>query len=139
MTTSAADVICLDSSAIVKLIVDEPESAALRDFVRHRAVASSELAIVEVTRALARSEAPVNRAVAQEAAGRVFASLWLLPLDESVLAMAAALEPPTLRTLDAIHIASALVLANALESLITYDARMQDAARLAGISVAAPA
>lgn len=66
-------------------------------------------------------------------------SVQLVPLTRDTLAVACAVEPPTLRSLDAIHIASALALVEVLDSMVTYDVRMQESARLAGLTVAAPA
>lgn len=65
--------------------------------------------------------------------------MTLVPLDDKVLLAAAALEPATLRSLDAIHLATALSLGGDLGAMYVYDARLAAAARAAGIRVEAPA
>lgn len=126
----------LDSSAIVKLVVTEPESEALRGYlaVRENRV-SSALARVEVLRALRWSNgaaAPTLRRAEQ-----VLEGIALVTVDEPVLLRAARLQPDPLRGLDAIHLATALSLDD-LECLVTYDHRLQDATAMSGLEVAAP-
>lgn len=128
-------VIYLDSSAIVKLVVREAESAALRRFLRRRPTrVSSALARVEVVRAV-RLQGPE----AQARAHAVLARIRLLRIDDDVLSLAAILEPALLRSLDAIHLASARVFGAELGGVVTYDARMRDAAELLGLPVFEPA
>ncbi len=124
----------LDSSAIVKLAVQEPESAALRRFLRRRRpVVSSALARTEVLRALAPAG---HDAVAR---GRdVLARLDLIRVSDRVLNAAGAMEPLELRSLDAIHLATAEALENDLGGLVTYDERLADAATRRGHRVAVP-
>jgi predicted nucleic acid-binding protein len=128
-------VLYLDSSALVKLAVAEKESQALRGLLAFGSdLASSALARTEVPRAIApQGELAVRRAM------RVLAQIELIAIDDAILDSAARLGPPTLRTLDAIHIASALALEDALESIVTYDTRMAAAATTLGIRVSAPA
>lgn len=128
-------VVYLDSSAIVKLVVAEPESEALLRFLRSRPIrVSSALARVEVLRAVS----PHGKAAM--ARGRaVLARVGLLALDDALLDEAAALSPGELRSLDAIHLASARVFGNELEALVTYDARMTRAAAHLGFGCVAPA
>ena len=95
--------------------------------------ASSALARTEVMRA-ARARGPEVVAKAR----RLLASLYLIPIDNAQLDDAAFLEPLTLRSLDAIHLAAARTLDSDLARLITYDARMAAAARALGITVDAP-
>lgn len=125
----------LDSSALVKLVVAEDESLALRRALRrHPSRVSSALARVEVVRAV--------RAYGVEGSTRarvVMRGLDLVPIDDGILDAAARLDPAVLRSLDAIHLASALRLAGELEVVITYDRRMAEAARSLGLVVAAPA
>lgn len=124
----------LDSSALVKLARQEPESDALRRFLRRRGSwTSSELARVEVLRALAAAgEAAV-------AAGReVLARCDLVRINRRVLDAAAALPPATLRSLDAIHLATAARLGVDLGTFVAYDQRLMEAARAAGHRVASP-
>lgn len=128
----------IDSSAIVKLIVREPGSLALQRYLRDQpALAVSRVATVEVQRAIARVPG-LDAAMILDRILSVFETLTLLEFDAEVAATAARLLPPSLRTLDAIHLASALELQDDLVALITYDARMSDAAKLLGMRTAAP-
>lgn len=125
----------VDSSALVKLVQKEPESAALRRYLRrHRAIltATSALARVEVVRAVA----PDSRAVAL--ARRQLSRFHQFDLDRELLDRAAAMstEAP-LRSLDAIHLAAAQTLPG-LRAVVTYDLRMQVAADALGLPVDAP-
>jgi predicted nucleic acid-binding protein len=65
--------------------------------------------------------------------------LQLVEVDAHISTAAASVEPPSLRALDALHLASALALGAELDVLVTYDVRLADAARAAGIEVVAPA
>ncbi len=126
----------LDSSAIVKLVVPERESRALRRYlaVRYDRIASG-LVRVEVFRALRRAHAwePATRHGAEQ----VLEGIALLAIDEPVLRAAAHLQPERLRSLDAVHLATALSL-EGLEAVVTYDQRLLDATVAAGLKVAAP-
>lgn len=127
--------IYLDSSAIVKLFVEEPESAALRrTLAEHPARISSMLARVETLRALRRRNRSAETLGRAEA---VLERIALVPLDEPILRAAAATEPRTLRSLDAIHLATALSLFG-LDLLVTYDQRLFTAAAAAGLPVVSP-
>ena len=127
----------LDSSALVKLVVREPESVALLTFLReHGERASSTLALTEVPRALRR--AGFGRVEGRRARA-VLGGVALVDADRHILLAAAALEPPTLRTLDAIHLATALTLGRDLAALVTYDRQLTEAAGRAQVEVAAPA
>ena len=124
----------LDSSALVKLVVPEPESDPLRTELaewEHRV--SSALARVEVVRACARVDAKARRTAEQ-----VVDALDLISVDDAVLREASRLEPVELRSLDAIHVASALVLGADLGVAIVYDDRLAQAMGAAGIATAAP-
>jgi len=124
----------LDSSAIVKLVVREGESASLRQFLRaHPIRIVSALARVEVTRAVR-----PHGGEAEARAAEVLAGLVQVAIDDAVLDRAAGLETTPLRSLDAIHVATALQLANDLTVLVTYDDRMRAAAVASGLEVAAP-
>ena len=124
----------LDSSAIVKLVMVEPESAALRRYLsRRRPLVSSALARAEVARALL----PLGRQAVRR--GReVLGRLQLIRISDRLLAAAGQLLPPELRTLDAIHLATALELGPDLARVVTYDERLGAAAVSAGCAVAAP-
>jgi predicted nucleic acid-binding protein len=125
----------LDSSAIVKLVVAEPESAALRLYLRRRRpLVSSALARTEVLRALQ----PAGQIAL--ARGRVVLHrLDLIRISGSILDSAGTLEPPHVRSLDAIHLATAQAVGDDLGQLITYDDRMSDAARQLGLRAVSPA
>lgn len=125
----------LDSSAIVKLAVREPESEALRRHLRRRRPwVSSALARTEVLRAVWPAG---DDALA--AGRRVLARCDLVRLNNHVLDRAGAMEPETLRSLDAIHLATAERLGADLGGLITYDDRLAHAARRLGLRVSSPA
>lgn len=124
----------VDSSAIVKLAVQEPESAALRRFLaRRQPLVSSALARTEVARALLPS-GPEAVARGEEVLQRI----QLLRINDRVLSAAGHLLPLELRSLDAIHLASADELGASVRQIVTYDERMADAARTIGWTVVAP-
>jgi hypothetical protein len=126
----------LDSSALVKIVVREKESEALLAFVAaNPARVTSAVSVTEVRRAIGRL--PGRRAQADRAR-LVLDGMALLAVDLEILDRAAGLGPPELRTLDAIHIASALSLGGDLRAFVTYDERQLAAARKAGLPVAAP-
>lgn len=128
--------IYLDTSALVKLVVDEPESAALAEWLDDRPeqpLCMSAIGKAEVFRA-ARRHSPHALAVASS----VLAELALVPTDAAVLELAALLEPAGLRTLDALHLASAAGLDGDLAHFVAYDARLTEASRLLGLPVAQP-
>jgi predicted nucleic acid-binding protein len=130
-------VVYLDVSALVKLVVAEPESTALVQFLHARPErASSALALVEVPRALRR--AGLGTAERQRAR-RLLTRVALIDVDRRILAVAAALDPPGLRTLDAIHLAAALALGEDLDGFVTYDRRLAEAAERIDLEVVAPA
>ena len=132
---SAEPAVYLDSSALVKLVVDEPESAALaRHLRRHPSRISCALARVEVIRAV-RSHNP--KAVTR--AGQLLERISLLRLDDVLLHDAAELDHEVMRSLDAIHLAAARTLGDALVELITYDQRMAAAAQAMRLPLSAPA
>ncbi len=128
--------IYLDSAAVVKLVHAESESQALRDWLDERADigwTSSTLVEVESFRALAR--------YAPEAVTRLHPVLDLIELvnlDSSIRILAQTLKPATVRSLDAIHLGTALSLRPRLTSFVTYDKRLADAAAAAGLSVEMP-
>ncbi|MFI5262395.1 MAG: type II toxin-antitoxin system VapC family toxin [Candidatus Limnocylindrales bacterium] len=133
--TDQPDLVYLDASALVKLVVAEAETAALRTYLtQHSHCATSVLARVEVARALGR--VGVDRQARLEA---VFEGLIVVELTDDIVARARRVGPSTLRTLDAIHVATALELSADLTAFLTYDGRLVDAARALGIAIAAPA
>ncbi len=128
--------IYLDSAAVMKLVHAEPETAALRAWLAERAEigwTSSVLVEVESFRALAR--------YAPQAVTRLptmLDQIELVDLTPRIRAMAQAIEPVTVRSLDAIHLATALHLRSALASFVTYDKRLLAAAQAADLPVSAP-
>jgi predicted nucleic acid-binding protein len=127
----------LDSSALVKLVQRERESAALRRFLRRHqddGRVTSALARVEVVRAVA-SGGPAAIAHAR----RQLARLDHVNLDGPLLDAAATLAPnAVLRSLDAIHLASARAVGAELRSVVTYDERLSTAATALGLAAEAP-
>lgn len=128
--------IYVDPSALVKLVVVEDESAALRRYF------GDFPGDTQFTAALARTE--LVRAVARrglsdviENARLALSRLDLVALNNSVLDAAATMAPPELRTLDAIHLAAART-APELRAMVTYDSRLAEAAIGAGIAVVTP-
>jgi predicted nucleic acid-binding protein len=131
---SVSRVTYLDSSAIVKLVVREPESTALRAYLRgRRPLVSSALARTEVARAVLGLGAAVARR-AQDVLDRI----ELVRINDGVLIAAGTLLPRDIRSLDAIHLATASLLGKALGQLVTYDARLAMASKAAGIKTVSP-
>jgi hypothetical protein len=130
----------LDTSALVKLVREEPESLALGTFLDGASTVSSELVLAEVPRAIRRAVAHdphLSLDALLEQAGEVLDSVALLPLDQAMLLAAGSLHEPTLRALDAIHVAAALEL-SPVDAFVSYDERQSAAARLAGLRTMAP-
>ena len=120
-----------DSSAIVKLTRDEPESLALIDYLEEASVeaSSSMVAEVEVLRNLRKLRLESDQALA---------GFYLLAFDDEVRRSAVSIERDSLRSLDAIHIATALAVGDRDLQFVTYDERQADAARQAGLKVVQP-
>ena len=124
----------LDSSALVKLVVAEPETTALRRYLTAEPDrASCALARVEVARAV-RDHGPA----ALSRARRVLQRIHLVALDDELLDAAATLDPRILRSLDALHLAAAQLFGDELTAVVTYDRRMADAAVLLELTAVAP-
>jgi predicted nucleic acid-binding protein len=131
----------VDSSAFVKLVREEPESAALRAFLAGADLLCSELVLAEVPRAIRRAAATDPRLpldLLLERAGELLDAVALMALDRVLVEAAGALAEPALRTLDAIHVIAAVEL-SPLDALVTYDERQAAAARLAGLRTVSPA
>jgi uncharacterized protein len=130
----------LDASAVVKLVAEEPGHEKLRDLLRSP-IASSELLRAEVPRAIRRlaedEPATVTSRLFDQAA-RWLDAMALIGISRELLDIAGSLESPGLRTLDAIHIASALSIVSEVEAFITYDRRQANAASQAGLPVVVP-
>jgi uncharacterized protein len=129
-------VIYLDSSAIVKLARREAETDALRAWLAQnpQPIGASALARTETARALARGEP-----AALPALRSVLALLHQRPITDAILDAAAALPGPTLRSLDAIHLATAEDLRAVLTWFVAYDKRLVEAAQARGLPVVTPA
>jgi len=125
----------LDSSAFVKVVVEEAESAALRGFLAASDArrVSSALLRTEALRAV-RHLGPEALATVREGLRRV----ELIAIDDRILDAAGMLEPRILRALDAIHLATALAVGDDLDAVVTYDERMVAAAALIGVPAASP-
>ena len=126
----------LDTSAAVKLVQEERGSAALLTWMaeRERMLASSSLLHSELLRTTRRSRPDL---LAQARA--LLDHVTLIDVGWEVCERAGLLDPDGIRSLDAIHLASALALAEELEGIVTYDVRLQEAALAAGLAVVAPA
>lgn len=130
--------IYLDTSALVKLVIAEAESVALAealDGAQEEPVASSAIASVELQRAVLRRGASGAVGLRAEA---VLAEIDLVRLDHGVIRLAGRLQPPRLRSLDAIHLASALLLEGKPSTFISYDERLNEAARSSDLAVSSP-
>ena len=126
----------LDTSALLKLIVPEAESRALWEWL---AVwpdrFTSTLAQVEILRTLGRKKASTQT---YSRAKAVLAAIEAIHVDRPVLTTAAQLKDPLLRSLDAIHLASALAIGDVPEAFVTYDTRLASAAGRLKMAVFAP-
>ncbi|MFN8518155.1 MAG: type II toxin-antitoxin system VapC family toxin [Chloroflexota bacterium] len=130
----------VDASAAVKLVRDEPESAALRAYLDGAELVASELVLAEVPRAIRRASAAdptlrLDTLIAR--ADAVVGAMGLVPLERHLLLAAGALAEPALRALDAIHVAAA-VWVSPIDAFLTYDERQAAVARLAGLRTMAP-
>lgn len=124
-----------DSSALVKLVIEEPESAALEDHLSSDCVlATSRVAVVEVSRATALAN---PRQAVREEVDRLLASCMLVAVTSPLLRSARQLAGASVRTLDAIHLASALRIE--ADELLAYDRRLLAAAAEHGLTAASPA
>jgi len=128
----------LDTSALLKRVVIEPDSAALRQYLgasqaRGDLLASSSLAWVEVWRALRRLEVPDIDEVGE----LTMSGVAEFEMTETTMRLARRLGPQHLRSLDALHLACAVQLG--VQTVVTYDDRMAEAAAIMGFEVAAPA
>jgi uncharacterized protein len=124
----------LDASAMVKLVVAEPDSPALyRWYMEHAAFVTSRVGMIETRRAAHRR----NHDPAYLAS--FLRSISVVELDQDIAERAGSAVPPGLRTLDAIHLATAIALGSELDAFVTYDDRLADAARAIGLPIVRPA
>jgi predicted nucleic acid-binding protein len=127
--------IYLDTSAFLKLVKPEPETAAFEAFVDGRAdfVASARLAVEARRGALRRAPRSLPRV------DLLLRDVELVAMSPAIVESASRLPDPLLRSLDAIHLATAILLRSDLELFVTYDSRLADAAAAYGIPTAGPA
>lgn len=131
---TAFDLAYFDASALVKLVIAEPESEALRHATRAwRRRATSRLAVVELIRAVRRADPRLELRATQ-----ALARVDLVADGDRILAAAAHVEPADLRAVDAIHIATAVTLRTVLGAFVSYDRRQLAAATAAGLPVLSP-
>ena len=129
-------IVYADTSALAKLLADEEETPALTAWIagiEDLVIVSSDLVRTELMRAIRRihpAAAPSVKAL--------LSTLLLVPISTDICDSAARLEPPTLRSLDAIHLATALVAGEDLEAMLTYDDRLAEASLRYGLKVVAP-
>ena len=125
----------IDSSALVKLIVSEQHSKSLRSWVDgcKQDLFISELARTEVSRAIARVDLNLNKQF-----NAIITRFGVIRVSTQVLTIAAVLSPTTLRTLDAIHLASCVILGDDLTGFVTYDNAQASAASVNSIEVITP-
>jgi hypothetical protein len=130
-----SEALYIDASASLKLVVEEPESWALADALAGDQLISSEICRVELGRVLQRLGLGQG---AERLVRGVVERIELLRLDDQILDRASEVGPNDLRTLDAIHLASALAIGRELDAVVTYDRRLAAAAEGAGFAVLSP-
>ncbi len=124
-------------------MVTEAETSALRSYLQaHSRRFISRIGEVEVRRAVLRAAIPTPPAMLPDGIrtdlNRVFAGVALIEVTGDLTHMAADLSPPTLGSLDALHLASALAVADEIDAFVSYDSRLAEAAAAAGLVVVAP-
>lgn len=125
----------LDASALAKLLIVEVDSTAMaRWYVENERALTSRVGLIETRRAVARRSVPIR----SDLVDKTLASVEIVELDQSIAVRAAAMGPVALRTLDAIHLATALEL-GPIDAFVTYDDRLAEAARRIGLPVVRPA
>jgi predicted nucleic acid-binding protein len=129
----------VDSSALIKRVVAEKESAELLNFLdahyqQDHLLVTSSLGLAEVSRAvLARAR---TRTVAGDLIDEAMSGIDERPMSADVVSIARRVEPPILRTLDAIHLATAVLID--ADVVVTYDERLADACRRNSLAVTSP-
>ena len=131
----------VDSSALIKRALAEPESDAMEEALeRHAnaedALVSSTLAWIEISRALRARLDGEDHDVVTEAIDDALSGIAERPITADVVSLARRIEPNVLRSLDAIHLATAVLLD--ADTVLTYDDRLAKAARHNGLVVSAP-
>ncbi len=125
----------IDTSALVKLVIAEAETAALQTWLgeSERTPVTSDLTRTELLRAV-RRVAPDRMVRARE----VLESVTIIDVTTAIFEDAGLIDPAILRTLDAIHLTAARALGDDLDGIVVYDARLREAATALGITVVAP-
>jgi uncharacterized protein len=127
-------IVYLDTSAVGRILLGEPDAPAILEALgQFEQRIASRLLRVELRRLAVREGLLAD-------ADRLLAGVALLPVDEALLARAETLPPPTVGTLDAIHLATAVSVASALpvDAVMTYDLKLAAGARAHGLTVVAP-
>ncbi|MFZ1381194.1 MAG: type II toxin-antitoxin system VapC family toxin [Scrofimicrobium sp.] len=125
----------IDTSALAKLVITEAESALLEEWLDHHRpiLISSPITSTEIMRAVNKRNAESLMLVS-----RVLKGVTFVPLVPEILRIAGVIRPVELRSIDAIHVATAIRSGDDVRSIITYDKRMAEAARLSGFKVVSP-
>lgn len=124
----------VDASALTKLVLDEPGSPAMhRWYVESDRVLCSRIGVVETRRAAARGQPDPGQL------DLILRSVEVVEFDDDIGDRAAMITPVSLRTLDAIHVATAITLGPQVGAFVTYDDRLAEAARAVGLPVVRPA
>ena len=125
----------LDTSALVKILHEEPESPAFRSWIRNNTqhCYTSDLTRVELMRAAGRLGAEKRTK-----ARMILQALTLIRISSQICDVAGTLEPVVLRSLDAIHLATALLLSDDLKAIVTYGRQLANSAQALGIPLIAP-
>lgn len=131
----------VDSSALMKRVLDEPESDALLERLDELAADSSELvssalARIEVSRSLKNSSVLLGSIPVGESDAAAMVGVSIVPISEEVVTLARMVGPRTLRSLDAIHCATAAFVE--ADAMLTYDVRLAAAALEIGMAVESP-
>ena len=131
--------IYMDTSALTKLLISEPETPELRTWLTAQidqgdSAATSALGRVELMRTVAR----YGNSGHSDRARYLLDGLDILPLTEPVMTLAESIGPATLRSLDAIHLAAAAFFKQQLTTFVTYDHRLLEGCRNIGLTTASP-
>jgi predicted nucleic acid-binding protein len=125
--------IYIDTSALLKLVLPEAESPSVDEYVLDRVLVSSSLLVVEARRGtLRRSPRRLPRL------DIVLSRVEIVEMSPAVVESASRLPDPMLRSLDAIHLATALMIREELDAVLTYDDRLAGAATSHGLTVETP-
>ena len=140
--------IYLDTCALMKLVHPEPETAALREFLRGRVQVpkfTATITLAELPRAVRRANhdkagrASALLSAERAQAERLLGTLQMIDVTRAVLADAGEAGGPFLRTLDAVHLVAAGRIGGSLAGFVTYDKRLAAAAREVGLPALSPA